>query len=119
MDRARRLTVGPSGLRTEKVEYYRTEKQVGDRIAVIASKRRVTAYLKATVGADPATSRPTLERHLDRSALDAEAAADGWYALLTNLGPDVDTAGAFHHPRPAPLQARILDLLRVDPRQPG
>ena len=86
---------------------------------MIASKRRVTAYLKATVGADPATSRPTLERHLDRSALDAEAAADGWYALLTNLGPDVDTAGVFRHPRPAPLQARILDLLRVDPRQPG
>ena len=139
---------------------------------MIAGKRRVTAYLKAAVGTDPATSRPTLEWHLDESAIGAEAATDGWYALLTNLGPDVDTAGVFRHykgkeaperrchnfkgplavtpmflknnrriealisviclallispssseppvsPRPPPLQARILDLLHVDPRQP-
>jgi transposase len=31
--------------------------------------------------------RPTLTWHYDPQALDAEAATDGWYALLSNLGP--------------------------------
>jgi transposase len=43
--------------------YYRTDKQVTDRIAVIAKQRRVTAYLHSIVGIDPTTSRPTLEWH--------------------------------------------------------
>ena len=34
------------------------------------------------------------------------------------LVPATDSTPAYI-PRPAPLQARILDLLRVDPRQPG
>ncbi|MFI7701440.1 hypothetical protein [Nonomuraea sp. NPDC049480] len=39
----------------------------------------------AEAGTDPATSKPTLAWHFDQSAIDAEAATDGWYALLTNL----------------------------------
>ena len=57
----------------------------------------MTTYLRTTVGTDPATSRPTLEWHFDESAIDAEAATDGWYALLTNLDPDIDTAGVFRY----------------------
>ncbi len=77
--------------------YYRTDKQVTDRIAVIAKQRRVAAYLHSTVGTDPVTAKPTLEWHFDEDAIDAEASTDGWYALLTNLTADIDTAGVFRH----------------------
>ncbi len=77
--------------------YYRTDKQVHDRIAVIEKTRRVGAYLRTSVGADPTTSKPTLAWHFDQVAIDAEAATDGWYALVTNLASDVDTAGVFRH----------------------
>jgi transposase len=72
--------------------YYSTEAQVKERIAVIGRERRVTAYLKTTVGTDPVTAKLTLEWHFDEAALAAEASTDGWYALLTNLGPEVSAA---------------------------
>ncbi|MFC3894454.1 hypothetical protein ACFOWZ_23490 [Lentzea rhizosphaerae] len=62
------------------------------RIAAIASARRVTSYLRTTTGTDPTTGKPTLTWWFDQAALDAEAATDGWYALLTNL-PDSVTTG--------------------------
>ena len=34
-----------------------------------------------------ATGKPALSWHFDQAAIDAEAAADGWYALLANLPP--------------------------------
>ena len=34
-----------------------------------------------------ATGKPALSWHFDQAAIDAEAVADGWYALLTNLAP--------------------------------
>ena len=34
-----------------------------------------------------ATGKPALSWHFDHAAIDAEAAADGWYALLANLPP--------------------------------
>jgi len=77
--------------------YYRTDKQVNDRIAVIARQRRVTTYLHARVGTDSATSKPTLAWHFDQAAIDAEAATDGWYALLTNLPANIDASGVFRH----------------------
>ena len=77
--------------------YYRTDKQVNDRIAVIARQRRVTTYLHASLGTDPATSKPTLAWHFDQAAIDAEAATDGWHALLTNLPADIDASGVFRH----------------------
>ena len=90
LDRARgdleRLGRGLGG------RHYPTQTQVTDRIAVITRERRVKACLRATAGTDPATARPTLEWHFDEAALAAEAAADGWYALLTNLGPQVSAA---------------------------
>jgi transposase len=72
--------------------YYSTEAQVKERIAVVSRDRRVTAYLKTTVGTGPVTAKPTLEWHFDEAALAAEASTDGWYALLTNLGPEVSAA---------------------------
>ncbi len=72
--------------------YYPTQAQVIERIAVIARERRVKACLTTTAGTDPVTAKPTLEWHFDEAALAAEAAADGWYALLTNLAPGVSAA---------------------------
>ncbi|MGS2643767.1 hypothetical protein [Streptosporangium sp. G12] len=64
-----------------------TQQAVADRITAIGRARRAAAYLTARTGTDPATGKPALARHFDQQALDAEAAADGWYALLTDLAP--------------------------------
>jgi len=69
--------------------YYPSEKEVTERIAVITRERRVKGSLRTIVGTDPATAKPTLEWHFDEAAVDRETSTDGWYALLTNLGPEV------------------------------
>ncbi|MHB1855028.1 MAG: IS1634 family transposase, partial [Acidimicrobiales bacterium] len=82
-----RLTRGLGG------RHYATVEAVTDRLAVIARNRRVKSYLRSTVGADATTAKPSLEWSFDQAALDAEAATDGWYALLTNLDPADADAG--------------------------
>ncbi len=72
--------------------YYPTQTQVIERIAVITRQRRVKACLRTTAGTDPVTAKPALEWHFDEAALAAGAAADGWYALLTNLTSAVSAA---------------------------
>lgn len=72
--------------------HYPDPAAVTARVAAIARDRRVGAYLRSTVGADPVTGKPTLAWSFDQAALDAEAATDGWYALLTNLPATVDAA---------------------------
>ena len=66
--------------------HYPDAKAVTARVAQISRDRRVAAYLRTTVGTDE-EGKPTLAWHLDQAALDAEAATDGWYALLSNLDP--------------------------------
>ncbi|MFS8105093.1 IS1634 family transposase [Lentzea alba] len=66
--------------------HYPTEQAVTDRVAAIARARRVKAYLRSETG------KPTLTWWFDQDALDAEAATDGWYALLTNLPATIDAA---------------------------
>ena len=56
------------------------------RVQAIAAKRRVATYLRTTITPSP-TGKPVLTWHFDQDAIDAEAAADGWYALVTNLDP--------------------------------
>jgi transposase len=72
--------------------HYPTEKAVTARIAAISSGRRVSAYLRAEIGVDPVTGKPTLDWSFDQTALDTETATDGWYALLTTLPSDVNAA---------------------------
>ena len=72
--------------------HYPTTAKVEARLAAIASKRRVTNYLRTEVGLD-AEGRPTLAWHFDQTDLAAEAATDGWYCLLTNLDPATVDAG--------------------------
>jgi transposase len=91
LDRARddldRLGRGLGG------RHYPDPAAVTARVAAIARDRRVGGYLRADVGTDPVTGKPTLAWSFDQAALDAEAATDGWYALLTNLPATVDAAG--------------------------
>jgi transposase len=77
--------------------YYPSEKEVIERIAVIARVRRVKGLLQTTVGTDLVTKRPTVEWHFDQVAPATEASTDGWYALLNNLGPEVSTAEVFYN----------------------
>jgi len=72
--------------------HYPDEKSVTARITAIGSARRVNAYLRAQVGVDTDTGKPTLDWSVDQAALDAEVATDGWYALLTCLPADIDAS---------------------------
>lgn len=65
---------------------------VEGRLTTIARARRVGVYLRTTTGTCPDTGKPTLTWQFNQTAIDAEAATDGWYALLTNLPADVDAA---------------------------
>jgi transposase len=67
--------------------HYPDAASVTARVAAISRARRVSAYLRTTVSTDPATGKPTLAWTFDEQALTAEAALDGWHALLTNLEP--------------------------------
>ncbi len=72
--------------------YYPSQKEVVERIAVITREHRAKASLITIVGTDPVTAKPIMEWHFDEAALEREASTDGWYALLTNLGPEVSPA---------------------------
>src|SRR5205823_5641112 len=64
--------------------FHPTPDAVAARVTAIAAQRRVRAYLRTTITQSPA-GKPVLSWHFDQAAIDAEAAADGWYALLTNM----------------------------------
>jgi transposase len=66
--------------------YYDTAAKVEARVGVIAKTRRVVGCLRTTVTCDR-DGRPSLAWHFDQDVLDAERAADGWYALVTRLTP--------------------------------
>ncbi|WP_331742799.1 IS1634 family transposase [Kitasatospora sp. NBC_01300] len=68
-------------------KYYNTVEKIAARIGVIAKTRRVASCLRTEIGEDD-NGRPTLAWHFDQQVLDDEAAADGWYALLTALAPE-------------------------------
>lgn len=90
LDRARadlhRLSNGLGG------RHYPAAKEVTERTRAIGRARKVTGYLTSQVGTGP-TGKPTLTWSFDQTAIDADAAADGWYALLPDLDPaHADTA---------------------------
>jgi transposase len=67
--------------------HYPDADAVTARLVAIARSRRVAGLLRAEVGTDPTTGKPTLAWWFDPAALAAEQATDGWYALVTNLDP--------------------------------
>jgi hypothetical protein len=77
LDRARddlqRLTRGLGS------RHYPDPEAVTARLAAIVRSRRVASLLRAEVGTDQATGKPTLAWWFDQAALAAEAATDGWY----------------------------------------
>jgi hypothetical protein len=72
-------------VRTAGSRYYPDAQAVARRVDQIAGKRRVTAFLHTALTTDADTAKPVLAWYFDQAAIDAEAATDGWYALLTNL----------------------------------
>ena len=89
--RAKRLAKATEDLdklqRSAGGRYYTTAAKVEARIGVIAKTRRVAGCLRTTVTTD-AANRPSLAWHFDQDVLDAQTAADGWYALVTRLTPE-------------------------------
>ncbi len=71
---------------------YRTEAAVTARVAFLATKHRVADYLVTETATNPDSGKPTLTWHFDDQKIAAEAATDGWYALLTNLADTVGPA---------------------------
>ena len=71
--------------------FYSTEAKVTARAGVIAKSRRVEDCLRTEITTGP-DGKPRLSWWFDQQVLDIQAAADGWYALLTNI--DADTADA-------------------------
>lgn len=85
-------------VRTAGGRYHPDAAAITRRIDQIAHRRRITAYLHTGITTDPGTGKPSLTWHYDQQTLEEEAAADGWYALLTNLDPaDADTAQVLIH----------------------
>ena len=91
--------------------HYPSTQAVTARINTIARERRVGDYLRTTIATDH-NGRPTLHWHLDQNAIDAEAATDGWYALLTNLPATITAAQALtrYKTQPATSERRYHDL---------
>jgi transposase len=91
--------------------HYNTVEKVTARVRAIAEKRRVGDYLRTTAGTDH-HGRPTLAWHFDQSTLDAEAATDGWYALLTNLPEAVSAEQALtrYKHQPGTSERRYHDV---------
>ena len=67
--------------------HYPDPEAVTARVRQITAKRKLTGVLRAEVGVDQTTGKPTLAWSFDQARVDAEAATDGWYPLLTNLDP--------------------------------
>src|SRR5205814_4268828 len=80
--------------RTAGTRHQPTIEAVTAKATAIARHRRVAACLQTTIGVDD-TGKPTFAWTFDQAALDAEAAADGWYALLSNLPADITPTDVF------------------------
>ncbi|MGW1091531.1 IS1634 family transposase [Streptomyces sp. NPDC002596] len=64
--------------------HYKSAEKIVARLGVIAAKHRVASCLRFHVTEDE-HGVPALGWHFDEDAPNAEAAVDGWYALLTSL----------------------------------
>jgi transposase len=96
--------------RTAGTRYHPTVQAVTAKAAEIARRRRVTAYLRTSITTTP-EGKPAFAWTFEQTAIDADAAGDGWYALLTNLAPDIDAAEILHRYKDQPtVERRYGDL---------
>jgi transposase len=91
--------------RTAGTRHHPTIEAVTAKATQIARRRRVVAYLRTTIVADDA-GKPTFAWSFDQATIDVEAAADGWYALLTNLPADLDATEVFERYKDQPMVER-------------
>lgn len=110
INRARKLSRARPDLdklvRTAGTHHYPDHDAVAAKLTALASKHRVTAYLQTTITTD-SDGKPHLHWTFDQTALAAEAANDGWYALITNIPADKATpAEIFHHYKGQPIAER-------------
>jgi transposase len=91
--------------RTAGTRHYPSVQAVTAKATAIARKRRVGTYLRTTLttGSD---GKPAFTWAFDQAAIDAEVAADGWYALLTNLPAEIDAAEVFLRYKEQPMVER-------------
>jgi transposase len=91
--------------------HYKTQEKIVAWIGVIAAKRRVTSCLRWSV-TDNDDGTPLLAWHFDTGVLQAEAAVDGWYALLTSVPADQADAGQalIHYKGQGTVERRYHDL---------
>jgi transposase len=91
--------------RTAGTRHHPTVEAVTAKATAIARRRRVMAYLHTTIATNDA-GKPTFAWSFDQTAIDVEAAADGWYALLTNLPAEVDATEVFLRYKDQPMVER-------------
>lgn len=82
--------------------YYNTGEKITARAGVIAKTRRVAKVLHTAIDTDPESGKPTFTWSFDTGVLAAEAAADGWYSLVTPL------------PNPAGPAPRTVEQVLLD-----
>jgi hypothetical protein len=95
-------------IRTAGTRYHPDTAAVTAKARQISRDRRIGGYLRTQVTAHPNTGKPVFAWHYDQDAIDAEAATDGWYALLSNLPP--------HEADPAEILRRYKGQPAVEQR---
>ncbi|MET9885427.1 IS1634 family transposase [Streptomyces sp. NPDC006430] len=73
-----RLTAAAGG------RHYKTREKIAARIGVVTASRRIGSCLRWHITADE-KGTPGLTWYFDQDVLDAEAAVDGWWALITSV----------------------------------
>lgn len=95
--RAKRLAKAAEDLekltRLSGSRYYPTHEKIATKIGMIAAQRRVADCLRTEITDSPG-GKPSLAWHFDQDVLNAQAKADGWYALITNQDPAKADAAA-------------------------
>ncbi|MDT4990868.1 MAG: hypothetical protein QOH97_760 [Actinoplanes sp.] len=101
----------PAGTR-----HHPTAEAVTAKATAIARRRRVVACLQTTVTIDD-TGKPAFAWSFDQDTIDPETAADGWYALLTNLPADIGTTEVFLRYKDQPtVERRYSEFKAHSPR---
>ncbi len=98
-------------VRTAGPRYHPDLAAVTAKAADIGRRRRITGYLHTTITTGP-DGTPVFAWSFDQAAIDADAATDGWYALLTNLPADIDAGEVLHRYKDQPTVERRYSTIK-------
>jgi hypothetical protein len=96
--------------RRRQLEHARTDLDTLVRIAGTRYHPDITGV--TAKAADSPDGKPVFAWSFDQAAIDAEAAADGWYALLTNLAADIDAGEVLHRYKGQPAVERRYGTIK-------